>query len=201
MSLPASFVTMVGRAGPTIVWSSAPRNRPSMTANRISILARIGNPSAGSSSRLGAVMSRSTGIDSIEAPSSGTAGLDGDAVRSGLGMGSSVAVLVIREVVRADLLRHGLAQVADGRQDPLEPWLRQPAEDRPQPVLLERLDLVTDPGALGRCADENDAAVVGNADPIDEATLRHPVDETGRVAHRDVEQLGEPAHRDVAVML
>src|SRR3954453_3549562 len=190
---------MVGSAGPTIVWSSAPRNRPSMTAKRISIFARIGSPSAGSSSRLGVVISRSTGNDSIEAPSSRTAGLDGDAVRSGLGLGSGVAVLVVGEMVCANLLHHGLAKVADGGQDPLEPRLRQPAEDRPQPVLLERLDLVTDPGALGGCPDENDPAVVGNADAIHQTALGHPIDRTGGVAHRDVEELGEPAHRDVAV--
>src|SRR5436190_14265022 len=44
---------MVGRAGPTMVWSSAPRNRPSMTAKRISIFSRWLRPRAGSSSRLG----------------------------------------------------------------------------------------------------------------------------------------------------
>src|SRR6476469_6400396 len=44
---------MVGSAGPTMVWSSAPRNRPSMTAKRISIFSRWLRPRAGSSSRLG----------------------------------------------------------------------------------------------------------------------------------------------------
>src|SRR4249919_744502 len=44
---------MVGSAGPTIVWSSAPRKRPSMTAKRISIFSRWLRPRAGSSSRVG----------------------------------------------------------------------------------------------------------------------------------------------------
>ena len=46
-SLPFRSVTMVGRAGPTIVWSSAPRKSPSMTAKRISIFWRWLRPSAG----------------------------------------------------------------------------------------------------------------------------------------------------------
>src|SRR5215218_4674876 len=52
---------MVGRAGPTIVWSRAPRNRPSMTAKRISIFARWLSPSAGSSSRVGVIPSWDAG--------------------------------------------------------------------------------------------------------------------------------------------
>src|SRR5215211_2022864 len=54
MSLPASWVTTVGSAGPTMVWSRAPRNRPSITAKRISIFARVDSPRAGSSASDGA---------------------------------------------------------------------------------------------------------------------------------------------------
>src|SRR5258705_8272813 len=56
---------MVGSAGPTMVWSSAPRNRPSMTAKRISNFARWLNPRAGSSSRVGALPLASVGNASI----------------------------------------------------------------------------------------------------------------------------------------
>src|SRR5690242_9797773 len=56
---------MVGSAGPTIVWSSAPRNRPSMTAKRISIFSRWLSPSAGSSSSEGTYSSPVVGNASM----------------------------------------------------------------------------------------------------------------------------------------
>src|SRR6185369_6159698 len=56
---------MVGRAGPTIVWSSAPRNSPSITAKRISIFSRWLRPSAGSSSSEGMYSSAAAGNASM----------------------------------------------------------------------------------------------------------------------------------------
>src|ERR1700741_4706520 len=90
----------------------------------------------------------------------------------------------------AVLLGDGLAKVADRRVDALELRRLQAAENRPHPVLLQGLDLVTDPGPfLGR-ADDDDPAIRRDADPVDETALRHPVDETRGVAQGDVEQLG-----------
>src|SRR6185437_8097311 len=110
----------------------------------------------------------------------------------------SGVVGVVVEMVGPDLLDDGLAKVADRRVDALELRRLQAAENRPHPVLLQGLDLVTDPGPfLGR-ADDDDPAVRRDADAVDETALRHPVDETRGVAQGDVEQLGEARHREVA---
>src|SRR6476646_6840089 len=92
---------MVGRAGPTMVWSSAPRNSPSMTANRISSFSRCVRPRAGSTSSVGA-----------NPPSTG-----GNACRS-----RSISPLWLVAVVGAgagihDRLRDGHPKVGHGRRD------------------------------------------------------------------------------------
>src|SRR6267142_6649137 len=177
MSLPASLVTIVGSAGPTMVWSSAPRNRPSRTAKRISIFARCGNPRAGSSSRLGVARSGALGIDSMWLLPSGNGCRWGTA-----GAARSGVVGVPVEVVGPDLLDDGPAEVRERREDASELSRLQPTQDRSHPVLLQGLDLVADPGALRRGADDDDAAVVLDAVPVDQAALRHPVDQTGGIA-------------------
>jgi hypothetical protein len=108
---------------------------------------------------------------------------------------------VIAEVVRADVLDHRFPEVGDRTEDPLESRRREAAQDRPEAILLDRLDLVADPGTLLGRSDEDDATIVRNPNAVDEAALGHPIHETGRVAQRHVEQLGEATHRDVAVML
>ena len=75
------------------------------------------------------------------------------------------------------------------------------AEDRLEPILLDGLDLLEGLDATIGDPDEDDAAIVRHADPLDEASLLHPVDDAGRVAERHVEQLRQAAHRQVAVVL
>jgi hypothetical protein len=107
----------------------------------------------------------------------------------------------VSEVVGPDLVGHRAAQVAEREQHARLLVGREPGEDGPHPVLLERLDLVADPNSVGGGTDDDDPAVVGDPDPFDEASLGHPIDETGRVAERYVEQVGEAAHRELTVVL
>src|SRR3954451_20094241 len=135
---------MVDNAGPTIVWSRAPRNRPSMTAKRISIFSRIGNPRAGSSSSDGVQSSRCAGSASIRSPLS-----NGDRGCGGGAAGRASDVVDVRlEVIGPDLVDDGAGEVAERREDATELVGLQPGQDRADPVLLQGLDLVTDPGTL-----------------------------------------------------
>src|SRR5436190_138907 len=186
---------MVGSAGPTIVWSRAPRNSPSMTAKRTSSFARWLRPSAGSSSSVGTYSPRSAGNDSIEAPSSCKS-------RDGRPAGGRNSVVdVVRVAVVPELDDECFAQVLDRAAHPSQLGAIEPAEDGPDLVVLQRLDLLADAVAAGRGADEHDPPVLRDADTLDESALLHPVDEAGRVAERDIQEIGEPAHRDVPVML
>src|SRR5690242_753946 len=75
--------TILGRTGPTMVWSSADRNMPSRTAPRISSFARTLSPSAGSSATDGVWSpSAAVGNDSMgQLPScSGSVGRVGEVV-------------------------------------------------------------------------------------------------------------------------
>jgi hypothetical protein len=112
-----------------------------------------------------------------------------------------VTVDVVREMVGADVLDYRLAEIGDRPKNPLEARGGQAAEDRPEAILLDRLDLVPDPRTLLGRSDEDHTTIVRNADAVDEAALRHPIDKTRRVAQRHIEQVGEATHRDVAVML
>src|SRR4029079_1603578 len=182
MSLPASFVTMVGRAGPTIVWSSAPRNSPSRTAKRISIFARWGSPRAGSSSSVGGRPPCSAGKDSIGSASLYLGGWLGPAEWP------LDVVGVDLQVVLTDLLADGATKVTDGTEEPGQLRDVELAEDRSHLVLLDRLDLVPHPRAFRRDANQDDPAVVRHPDPLDETPLLHPVDQAAGVAEGGVHE-------------
>ena len=74
----------------------------------------------------------------------------------------------------------------------------EPGQDCLHQVVLDDLDLVEEAAAGRGEPDEDDPAVVRDADPLDETALLHPVDEPGGVRQRDVEELGEAAHRELA---
>ena len=67
---------------------------------------------------------------------------------------------------------------------------------------LERVDLVEHAARPARRdPDQDDPAVVRDADALDEPALLHPVDEPGGVRERHVQQVRQPAHRHLAVAL
>jgi hypothetical protein len=105
------------------------------------------------------------------------------------------------EVVRPDLFDDGAPKVTDRAPDPAELVRGQATQNRAHPVLLERFDLIADPCALLGWPNDDDPSVVRDPDPLDEAALLHPIDETGGIADGDIEQLGEAAHRELTVML
>ena len=76
----------------------------------------------------------------------------------------------------------------------------EPADRADDDLALHQLGLV-DEGEAGRGGpDEDDAAVVGHADALDEALLLHAVDDPGGARHRGVEDLGQAAHRHRVVV-
>ncbi len=76
-----------------------------------------------------------------------------------------------------------------------------PAENGPEQLVAERVDLLEHLLALRRDLDEDDTAVFWDARPLDEAALLDPVDEAGGIRQRHVEHLGEAAHRHLPVPL
>jgi len=108
---------------------------------------------------------------------------------------------VARQVLRAEFGNDRGAEVVEGRRNALHLGRVEVAEDGLQPVLLERLRLVEGPKSTLGDSDADDASVVRNADPLDQAALLHPIDDAGGVAVGDIEELGQPAHRKVSVVL
>src|SRR6185437_15028606 len=159
---PCRSDTIFGRTGPTIVWSSADRNMPSRTAPRISSLARMLRPSAGSSA-----------IDGVCAPGCSIAFSGNDSIRSSFVLwGAEVAgrrsvrrvgevVLVGRTVV--DLGREGPPKAAQRLEDDRPLGRGQPTDDGAEPLALRglRLDERLQPGPGG--TDEDEAPIVGHA--------------------------------------
>src|SRR5712692_4166109 len=120
MSLPASLVTMVGRAGPTLVWHCF--HEVSSPFWRAECVGPVGGP----------------------------------------GQKRSAVVDVSVEMIGPDLVDDRTTEVADRTQETGPLVRRQPAQDRPHPVLLERFDLVADPGSFGGRLDDDDPAVICN---------------------------------------
>ena len=192
---------MVGSAGPTMVWSRAPRNRPSMTAQRISIFARWLRPSAGSSASVGrARRRRRPGTTSMtwSIPSVGVAGCGlclavvgdrGVIVERG-GDGSASERAAHRRRARCRRSRGDAAELGRGRRS------RTVAEE-----LVAQGVARQHPSPAGVIRTRTTRRSSGRAIALDEAALLHPVDEPGGVRERDVEQVGQPAHRHLAVVL
>ena len=198
---PPSWVTIVGSATPTMVWSSAPRNSPSMTAKRISIFARwersrAPKPWAGASSC-------PTGMASNRVP---FARIVRRACRTGWGrtpvdrgMVGGARVGAARDLgealgVAGELGFHRGGQVGHRHGEPVELLRVEPPECAHQDVVLDELHLVHEVEARLRRPDEDHAPVVGDADALDEPALLHPVDDPGRVRHRGVQDVGQVAH-------
>src|SRR5689334_10013278 len=134
---------MVGSAGPTIVWSRAPRNRPSITANSTSSFSRWLRPSAGSSSSEGTYSSPLVGNASI---SGSIPPLGVDVVVSAVDRGRG----------------EGRPQVGHGSCNALELRRIELFEDPGEELGLEHLDVLEQMPAGGRDPDEDDAPVAGD---------------------------------------
>src|SRR3954453_12296454 len=178
---------MVGSAGPTMVWSSAPRKRPSMTAKRISIFSRWLRPRAGSSSRLGMYSSPPLAAGNASMwcllPPLGLVTVVGSGRRVRMG---------------------GEERDAQGGhrcRDPFELGRIDLVEDLAHDLRSRCLDVLERLATDGRDTDEDDPAILGNPDALDETALFDPIDEPGRGRVEHVEHLREAAHRDLAVAL
>ncbi len=96
---------------------------------------------------------------------------------------------------------HGLADVGQGAGHALQLGGLEATQDRLQQIAAQHVRVVEHlPAVIGE-GDEHQSTVVRDADPLDEATLGHAVDETGGVRKTDVEHLRQAAHGQLAVSL
>src|SRR5690349_13117620 len=189
---------MVGSAGPTIVWSRAPRNSPSITAKRISSLARWSRPRAGSSAMDGVrpFVSGNASIWSVLPCRLGVGGLATADGRRGSWRGDGAGMAIHRDAGSGDV--EGLAQRCRRFGDADELRGADATQDRAEELIAQGIELIEHLRALGGDADLDDAPVLRDARALDISALLDTVDETGRVRQGDVEDVGEAAHRHLA---
>ena len=101
--------------------------------------------------------------------------------------------------VRAEGLDDSAPQVAHRQGHASELALIQTAQDPVDHVFLEQLDVMERLAPRVGELDMDDAAVVGDAGPLDEPTFLDAINEAGRVRHRHAEQFRDAAHRHRAV--
>jgi len=102
--------------------------------------------------------------------------------------------------LREDGQRH-VTHIGHGPGESFLAWSVEPADDLGHEVFLEQLGLAQGLPTAIADSDQDNAAVVGDANPVHEAALLHSVHDSGRARHGHVEDLGQPAHREVAVLL
>ena len=93
-----------------------------------------------------------------------------------------------------ELLGERGAQVRERGLHPVELAGIEAGHRRREDVAADELRLVDEVDPGDGEADEDHAAVVGDARALDEAPLLHAVDDPGGVRHRGVEDLGQAAH-------
>lgn len=100
-----------------------------------------------------------------------------------------------------EFCRNGRADVIERPGDALELWSVEVPENALQAVLLDRLHGIECLAPARGEMNQHDAPVVGHSLALDEATLVHPADDPGCIAHRDVEEISHMAHVQRAVVL